>query len=53
MSMDKAALKAELLQAIDQRRDEIVALLQRFLRIRSVNPPGDTREAAALSLIHI
>lgn len=47
MSTDKAALKAELLQAIDQRRDEIVALLRRFLRIKSVNPPGDTREAAA------
>ncbi|WP_197062799.1 M20/M25/M40 family metallo-hydrolase [Bosea sp. UNC402CLCol] len=46
MTRDPAKLKAELLQAVDARRDEILALLQRFLRIKSVNPPGDTREAA-------
>ncbi|EHM02478.1 peptidase dimerization domain protein [Acetobacteraceae bacterium AT-5844] len=31
---------------IDADRDELIALLRQFLRIRSVNPPGDTREAA-------
>jgi succinyl-diaminopimelate desuccinylase len=46
MSKDVAAIKAELCQMIDERRDEIIALLQRFLQIRSVNPPGDMRETA-------
>jgi succinyl-diaminopimelate desuccinylase len=32
---------------IDADREELVALLRQFLRIRSVNPPGNTREAAA------
>jgi len=31
---------------IDADRDMLVELLRQFLRIRSVNPPGDTREAA-------
>jgi len=47
MSRDAASLKSELCRAIDEERDEIIALLRRFLRIRSVNPPGDMREAAA------
>jgi succinyl-diaminopimelate desuccinylase len=46
MSKDIAALKSELCRMIDERRDEIIALLRQFLRIRSVNPPGDMREAA-------
>ncbi len=41
-----AALKRDLCTAIDGRRDEIIDLLRAFLRIRSVNPPGDMREAA-------
>lgn len=40
------ALKAALCRHIDERRDDVVALLRDFLRIRSVNPPGDMREAA-------
>ena len=39
-------LKAALCRHIDARRDDVIALLQDFLRIRSVNPPGDMREAA-------
>lgn len=41
------ALKAEICQIIDARREEFIELLRDFLRIRSVNPPGDMREAAA------
>ena len=40
------ALKDELAAIIDDRRDEFIDLLRDFLRIRSVNPPGDMREAA-------
>jgi len=40
-------IKAELCRTIDGKRDEIIDLLRQFLRIRSVNPPGDTREAAS------
>ncbi len=47
MTTETAAIKTEILSLIDDRRDEILDLLQAFLRIRSVNPPGDTREAAA------
>ncbi len=39
-------LKTTLCRHIDERRDDVVSLLRDFLRIRSVNPPGDTREAA-------
>lgn len=41
-----AALKAAVCARIEAERDAIIALLRDFLRIRSVNPPGDTREAA-------
>jgi succinyl-diaminopimelate desuccinylase len=41
-----AVLKSELCRMVDEKRDEIIELLRQFLRIRSVNPPGDTREAA-------
>lgn len=40
-------LKDELCRVIDARRDEFIELLRNFLRIRSVNPPGDMRVAAA------
>lgn len=43
---DAAALKAAICAHIDARRDDVVSLLRDFLRIRSVNPPGDTRAAA-------
>ncbi|MCW3476528.1 M20/M25/M40 family metallo-hydrolase [Limobrevibacterium gyesilva] len=47
MSKDAAILKSALCRTIDEKRDEIIGLLRQFLRIRSVNPPGDMREAAA------
>ena len=46
MPPELAALRNALSRQIDERKDEIIALLQRFLRVRSVNPPGDMREAA-------
>ncbi|MDF2230945.1 M20/M25/M40 family metallo-hydrolase [Albimonas sp. CAU 1670] len=42
-----AALKAELIERMEAEREAHLALLQDFLRIRSVNPPGDMREACA------
>jgi succinyl-diaminopimelate desuccinylase len=47
MSDISTKLKAALCGTIDENRDEILELLRQFLRIRSVNPPGDTREAAS------
>lgn len=47
MTSDQSDPKTELLGLIDAHKADIVELLRRFLRIRSVNPPGDTREAAA------
>ncbi|MDF1793255.1 MAG: M20/M25/M40 family metallo-hydrolase [Thalassobaculaceae bacterium] len=47
MPLDAAAAKIELCRVIDDRRDEFIELLRAFLRIRSINPPGDMREAAA------
>ncbi|WP_159999295.1 M20/M25/M40 family metallo-hydrolase [Roseomonas sp. 18066] len=41
-----AALRAAINARIDADRGALIDLLQQFLRIRSVNPPGDTREAA-------
>lgn len=46
MSNATDSLKAELCQIVDSRREEFLDLLREFLRIRSVNPPGDMREAA-------
>lgn len=46
MTMNASALKTALCRSIDDRRDEFIELLRAFLRIRSVNPPGDMREAA-------
>jgi succinyl-diaminopimelate desuccinylase len=39
--------KQKLLDAIERDRDEIVEFLRGFIRVKSPNPPGDTREAAA------
>jgi len=39
--------KANLLAAIERDREEIIEFLRGFIRKRSPNPPGDTREAAA------
>ncbi|BBK32378.1 succinyl-diaminopimelate desuccinylase [Stella humosa] len=38
----------QILLWIEEERDEIVALLQRLVRARSPNPPGDTLAAAAI-----
>ena len=40
--------RAQLLAWIDAERDELVAFLSRFVRSASPNPPGDTRETAAV-----
>jgi succinyl-diaminopimelate desuccinylase len=40
--------KSELLAAIDADRQSHVTFLQEFVRARSPNPPGDTRDAAAV-----
>jgi succinyl-diaminopimelate desuccinylase len=39
--------KAALLAAINRDRDEIIDFFRGFVRIKTPNPPGDTREAAA------
>jgi succinyl-diaminopimelate desuccinylase len=39
--------KAELLERIESDREVLLDFFQRFIRCRSPNPPGDTREAAA------
>ena len=36
-----------LLQSIDAKRDEVVALTQDLVRIPTINPPGDAYEACA------
>ncbi|BBK37598.1 peptidase [Allostella sp. ATCC 35155] len=38
----------QILRWIEEERDEIVRFLQRLVRARSPNPPGDTRAAAAV-----
>lgn len=40
------AQKKQLLQWIDEDREQIIEFLSRFLQAKSPNPPGDTREAA-------
>ena len=40
--------RAQLLSWIEQDRDRIIGFLQDFTRIDTCNPPGDTREGAAL-----
>src|ERR1700738_4021140 len=39
--------KAELVERIESDREVLLDLFRRFIRCRSPNPPGDTREAAA------
>src|SRR4029450_11407381 len=41
---------ARLLSFLDSERDRQVDFLQRFARIDTANPPGDTRQAADLFL---
>jgi succinyl-diaminopimelate desuccinylase len=43
-----AADRARLLAWIEAEREEMISLFSRFVRARSPNPPGDTREAAGL-----
>jgi len=38
--------KAELLERIESDREVLLGFFRRFIRCRSPNPPGDTREAA-------
>jgi succinyl-diaminopimelate desuccinylase len=40
-------IRQQLLKWIDEDREKIVAFLQDFVRAKSPNPPGDTREAVA------
>lgn len=42
-----ADLKRQIVDLLEAGREEYLALLQDFLRIRSINPPGDMREACA------
>jgi succinyl-diaminopimelate desuccinylase len=41
-------MRDELLAAVERDREGIIAFLQRFVQAPSPNPPGDTREAAAV-----
>ena len=43
--MEPSAVKQILLDRVDTDRDQLVAFLRGFLRAKSPNPPGDTREA--------
>ena len=43
--MEPSAAKQMLLDRVDTDRDQLVAFLRGFLRAKSPNPPGDTREA--------
>src|SRR5579871_6222853 len=40
-------VKAELIDRVDRDRDMMVEFLREFVRAKSPNPPGDTRQAAA------
>ena len=40
-------IKTELLARVDRDRDVMITFLGEFVRAKSPNPPGDTREAAA------
>src|SRR5687767_10733760 len=41
--------ESRLLAAVDVRADELATLLRDLVRAPSVNPPGDTRAAAAVA----
>ena len=47
MQTSAQTMKAEILDEIESRQTEYLEMLQAFLRIRSINPPGDMREASA------
>jgi succinyl-diaminopimelate desuccinylase len=42
------AMRDDLIAAVERDREAIIAFLQRFVQAPSPNPPGDTREAAAV-----
>lgn len=46
--LQEVALQDELLEWVRKDEDEIVAFLREFIRARSPNPPGDTRDAMAV-----
>ena len=48
MSGATASARAALIDAIERDRDDIIALLSRFIAAPSPNPPGDTAEATAV-----
>lgn len=39
--------KEQLLNWIEEDRDKLITFLSEFIQARSLNPPGDTREAGA------
>lgn len=41
------SVRESLLATIEQDRDEIIEFFRGFVRVKSPNPPGDTRDAAA------
>jgi succinyl-diaminopimelate desuccinylase len=47
------AQKKRLIDRVEHDRDEIIGFLRGFLRARSPNPPGDTREAAKYVTDHL
>src|SRR5712692_7930673 len=47
------AAEARLVAAVDARADELVELLRALVRAPSINPPGDTRAAAAVAAAYL
>src|SRR4030042_5749765 len=45
--MEPSPVQKRIMGRVESDRDELVGFLRGFLRARSPNPPGDTREAAA------
>ena len=45
--MGKPTVRDSVLRAVDEARDEIVALTQALIRVPTVNPPGDAYEPCA------
>ncbi|MEY2371953.1 M20 family metallopeptidase [Lysinibacillus capsici] len=44
---DLQALKAQLVDAVENHQDELIAFCSKLIQIPSVNPPGDTTEITA------
>lgn len=44
---DLQALKAQLVEAVENHQDELIAFCSKLIQIPSVNPPGDTTEITA------